>query len=86
MVARTAEGKIQFQRRSERLDLTQVGVANGKDFLKRDDVGIDVREHFRDAFDRRTAIHSTAFVDVVRRDPHTGILPRLAGLRLAKSL
>jgi hypothetical protein len=45
-----------------------------------------VREHFGDAFDRRTAIHSTPFVNVVRGDPHTEILPRPAGLRLAKSL
>jgi hypothetical protein len=56
--------------------LSLSGFTISEDLLERDNVGIETAEDVRDAFDRRAAIHTSPFMDVVGDDPHTGILPR----------
>src|SRR5262249_16335124 len=77
MMACASEGRLQSQLTGEGLDLSFVRIAHGEDLLNCDDVRIQLCKHVRDAFDRRTAIHSTAFVNGVRHDCHTEILPPL---------
>ncbi len=56
--------------------------AGADDFLQRDDVGVDRRQHRGDALGARPAVESPAAVDVVGDDPQR---PRVRGFRLAPS-
>ena len=56
------------ERRADFLGLAGAGRARANHLLQRDDVGVDVAEHFGDAQRRRAPIHAAAAMDVVGRD------------------
>ena len=56
------------ERRADLLGLAGAGRAGPNHFLQRDDVGIDVAQHFGNALRRRAPIHAAAAMDVVGRD------------------
>jgi hypothetical protein len=55
-------------------------VADTKNLLQRNDVGIEFCKNFRYAFDGYSTVHSASFVNVVGHDAHVEILPRLKRL------
>src|SRR4051812_41784035 len=70
MVPRAAKDEIHFERGGQRFHLTFLRFRIRKNFLQCDDVGIQFGEHVSYSLDGHTAVHSAAFMDVVRNDTH----------------
>ena len=52
------------------LDLALVCIADRIDFLQRNDVRVQLREHIYDSFETDAAIYSASLVNVVGNNPH----------------
>ena len=76
MMPRASERGVQAEIGGERFNLSGVPVADGEDFLKRDNIRLQFLEHIPDPLYRCTAVPTTPLVDVVCDDPHREILPR----------